>query len=201
MRDPSNIEDILALQPDYLGFIFFEKSKRNVGEQLDKNLLKNFPTTTQKVGVFVNATVDFILKKIEQYDLQVAQLHGEESPAFCQLIRTKAKVSKVFSVGETFDFQQLEPYKPYCDYFLFDTKGKEKGGNGTVFNWEILKQYDNEIPFFLAGGLSLENIESIQQLKGLNLHAIDVNSKFEIEPALKNVGKVRQLIDKIRRQY
>ncbi len=199
MRNTQNIKEILALNPDYLGFIFYKKSKRNVGDILDENLLNNFPKTTQKVGVFVNATVDFLLEKVEQFGLDIAQLHGEETPKFCKQVGAKVKVSKVFSVGQSFDFQQLEPYKPHCDYFLFDTKGKEKGGNGTVFNWEILKDYDNEIPFFLAGGISLENVRDIAELKDLNLHAIDVNSKFEIEPALKDVEKLKQLIDRINR--
>ena len=138
------------------------------------------------------------MSKVEKYGLDLVQLHGEESVDFCiniQKMNPNVKIIKVFSIGQTFDFQQLEPYKPYCDYFLFDTKGKEKGGNGFTFNWKILNNYDNEKPFFLSGGLSLENIEEVQKLEGLNIIAIDVNSGFEIEPGLKDVEKVKRLIE------
>jgi phosphoribosylanthranilate isomerase len=135
--------------------------------------------------------------------LDLVQLHGEESVDYCHDFRraraypcpTDVKIIKVFSIGQTFDFQQLEPYKPHCDYFLFDTKGKEKGGNGFAFNWDVLKGYDNEKPFFLSGGLSLENIEEVKKLGHLNILAIDVNSGFEIEAGLKDVDKVKRLIE------
>ena len=122
----------------------------------------------QKVGVFVNEEIPNVLEKVGEFHLDFIQLHGEESPEYCENIKSvwpTIKIIKAFPVGEDFDFDLTKSYEPFCDYFLFDTKGKEKGGNGAVFNWEILKQYDNEIPFFLAGGLSLENIELIQQLK------------------------------------
>jgi phosphoribosylanthranilate isomerase len=202
MKQPQNIAAITALNPDYLGFIFYEKSKRYVGEDFDAALTNYLPKGIKKVGVFVNASLEYVLVKVKKYGLDLVQLHGEESPEYCKAIGgkgngicpTKIQIIKVFSIGQTFDFEQLEAYKPYCDYFLFDTKGKEKGGNGFVFNWNILKNYDNEKPFFLSGGLSLENIAEVKKLEGLNIVAIDVNSGFEIEPALKSIKKVKQLI-------
>ena len=218
MKNPQNIADIAALNPDYLGFIFYEKSKRYVGQghalalQLPTEVSPRFRDAEgqakgiKKIGVFVNSTLEYILSKVEKYDLDLVQLHGEESPEFCRDFRRangiafaksgvkKAQIIKVFSIGQTFDFQQLEPYKSYCDYFLFDTKGKEKGGNGFAFNWDVLKDYDNEKPFFLSGGLSLENIEKVKELTHLNILAIDMNSGFEIEAGLKDVEKIKQLM-------
>ena len=198
MRNPQNITDIAALNPDYLGFIFYEKSKRYVGEVFDEAATYHLPKGIKKIGVFVNASMEYVLSKVKRYGLDLVQLHGEESPEFCRdLQRNNIPVIKVFAVGQTFDFSVLEPYKPHCNYFLFDTKGKEKGGNGMVFNWEVLKDYDNEKPFFLSGGLSLENVGKVKELQGLNIVAIDVNSGFEVAPALKDVEKVKQLMQVI----
>ena len=198
MRNPQNITDIAALNPDYLGFIFYEKSKRYVGEVFDEAATYHLPKGIKKIGVFVNASMEYVLSKVKRYGLDLVQLHGEESPEFCRdLQRNNIPVIKVFAVGQTFDFSVLEPYKPHCNYFLFDTKGKEKGGNGMVFNWEVLKDYDNEKPFFLSGGLSLENVGKVKELQSLNIVAIDVNSGFEVAPALKDVEKVKQLMQVI----
>jgi phosphoribosylanthranilate isomerase len=194
MRETTNISELLKLSPDFVGFIFFAKSKRDVADSLDAELLASFPNSTQKVGVFVNAELDFVKGKVEQFGLELVQLHGDESPEYCFDLKSKGiNVMKVFSVGESFDFNQLETYKPYVDFFLFDTKGKERGGNGVQFEWSILKGYDQEIPFFLSGGIDLENLEQLSELKGMNLHAIDVNSKFEIEPGLKDIEKLKEL--------
>jgi phosphoribosylanthranilate isomerase len=200
MRESTNISELLKLSPDFVGFIFFAKSKRDVADSLDAELLASFPDSTQKVGVFVNAELDFVKGKVEQFGLNLVQLHGDESPEYCFDLKSKGiKVMKVFSVAESFDFNQLEAYKPYVDFFLFDTKGKERGGNGVQFDWSILKGYDQEIPFFLSGGIDLENLEQLSELKGMNLHAIDVNSKFEIEPGLKDVGRLKELKERLLR--
>jgi phosphoribosylanthranilate isomerase len=200
MRDTENITHLLALQPDYMGFIFYEKSKRFVGEELDEDLLKSFPMNTKKVGVFVNAQPAYILEKVRKYQLDFVQLHGEELPDFCKNLRLKGvNVIKAFSLDENFNFSQLNNFKPWCDYFLFDTKGEQKGGNGIAFNWEILNRYDNEKPFFLAGGIDLENADEAFSLsEKYKIHAVDVNSKFEIEPALKDIEKLRELINIIK---
>ena len=200
MRESTNISELLKLSPDFMGFIFFAKSKRDVADSLDAELLASFPESIQKVGVFVNAELDFVKGKVEQFGLNLVQLHGDESPEYCFDLKSKGiKVMKVFSVGESFDFNQLEAYKPYVDFFLFDTKGIERGGNGVQFDWSILKGYDQEIPFFLSGGIDLENLEQLSELKGMNLHAIGVNSKFEIEPGLKDVGRLKELKERLLR--
>ncbi len=195
MRDAENIRQLLALQPDYMGFIFYEKSKRFVGTALDEELLRSFPKSVRKVGVFVNATQSYILEMVKKYQLDYVQLHGEELPDFCKNLRFKGiNIIKAFSIDQNFYLGKLNNYKPYCDFFLFDTKGEQAGGNGIAFDWSLLNRYDNEKPFFLAGGISLDNAASVLELKHLKIHAIDVNSKFELSPAMKDIDKLAALI-------
>ncbi len=197
MKDDNNIKELMELQPDYMGFIFYEKSKRDVQGVLNQELLLSFPKSIKKTGVFVNASTAFILEKVETYQLDAVQLHGQESPEQAKEIKDKGlEVFKAFSVGETFDFAQLESYKGAVDYFLFDTKGKEVGGNGFTFDWTILNDYDNEVPFLLSGGLDGNNIEDVKKLSHLNIYAVDVNSKFEIEPALKDIDMLKSTVFK-----
>ena len=122
-------------------------------------------------------------------------MHGEELPDFCRNLKLKGvNIIKAFSVDENFYFGKLQNYKPYCDFFLFDTKGQERGGNGTTFDWSILNKYDNEKPFFLAGGIDLENAHKALEITNLKVFSLDVNSKFEISPAVKNIQKLDELI-------
>lgn len=189
MKYYANIQEVATLQPDYLGFIFYEKSPR-----LFEGELPEIPNTIAKVGVFVNASLSDILNKIKGYNLQLVQLHGEERPEICEVLQLiNIKVIKAFSIDETFDFETLTPYETVCDYFLFDSKGKNPGGNGTTFNWEILKNYPSQKPFFLSGGIGLEEVTKIKQLN-LPIHAIDVNSKFETKPGLKKISDCKKII-------
>ncbi|MFC0185277.1 phosphoribosylanthranilate isomerase [Pseudarcicella hirudinis] len=195
MRDSENIKELLEINPDYMGFIFYEKSKRFVGEELDEELLKSFPKRTKKVGVFVNSTPAYILEKVKKYALDFVQLHGEELPDFCRNLQFKGvNIIKAFSVDASFNFSKLHNYKPYCDFFLFDTKGESIGGTGLTFDWSILNKYDNEKPFFLAGGIDLANAHLAMEMPSLRIHALDVNSKFETEPGLKDIEKIQELI-------
>lgn len=185
MKYPDNILEVSQLLPDYMGFIFWKKSSRFFDSEIP-----NLPKSIQKVGVFVNDTLEEIITKIKKYDLNLIQLHGNESVAFCESLKDeKVKIIKVFSVNDDFDFSILEPFETVCDYFLFDTKGKLPGGNGIVFDWKVLEKYPSTKPFFLSGGIGIDEIQSIQELlkTDLPIHAIDINSKFEIEPGLKNI--------------
>jgi len=200
LKYKDNIEQIAALQFDYMGFIFYPKSKRFVGEDFEMPVINK---NVKKVGVFVNAEPDYILNKINKYNLDAIQLHGDETAGYCSTVKelllknenTKnIELIKAFGVDESFDFEKLTPYCNSCDYFLFDTKTKEYGGSGNQFNWKILGNYTNAIPYFLSGGIGIEDIEKIK--KGsikLNPYAIDVNSKFELEPGLKDIELVTQL--------
>lgn len=197
MRDSQNINELLKLKPDYMGFIFYDKSKRNAVD-LDVDLLRSFPSSTQKVGVFVKAPLDEVKSKVDEFQLDFVQLHGDESVEYVgELFAVGIKVIKVFSVGESFDFNVLKQYKGLVEYFLFDTKGKERGGNGVVFDWEILKIYDQSVPFFLSGGIDNKNVEGLTELGEMNIHAIDVNSKYEIEPGLKDIKELKVLERKL----
>ena len=190
MREPDNIAALSALQPDYMGFIFWASSSRYVSETtpvLDKSI--------KKTGVFVDASVDYIQSSISAHQLQAVQLHGEETPSYCQLVQNfGVEVIKAFSVKDAFDFSMLEAYENSCDFFLFDTKGALPGGNGYTFDWSLLKEYPSQKPFFLSGGIGLENIQEIKELLNtdLPLHAIDVNSKFEVAPGLKKIEELTQ---------
>ncbi len=196
MKYPENMLEVGALLPDYMGFIFWEKSGRYFN-----GIIPELPKSIKKAGVFVNETVDGILEKIKKNDLQAVQLHGNESPEFCMDLKNKidnsVEIIKVFSVNDDFDFEVLKPFERVCDYFLFDTKGKLPGGNGTSFNWEVLKKYPSTKPFFLSGGIGIEELENVKQVlkTGLPIYAIDVNSKFEIEPGLKNIELLNLMVE------
>jgi phosphoribosylanthranilate isomerase len=188
MKYPDNILEVGSLLPDYMGFIFWDKSARYFDSDIP-----DLPKSIKKVGVFVNAKPTEILEKVTKYDLQAIQLHGHESVAFCQDLKSQIapgiEIIKVFSVDDTFDFNVLKPFETVCDYFLFDTKGKLPGGNGTTFDWKVLADYPSSKPFFLSGGIGLEEMDAVNEILKTNLpiYAIDINSKFETEPGLKNI--------------
>ncbi|GAA4816001.1 phosphoribosylanthranilate isomerase [Litoribaculum gwangyangense] len=215
MKYLDNIKQVAVLQPDYLGFIFYEKSARN----FDSESIPELPKSIKKTGVFVDADFDFILKKIQTHHLQAIQLHGEESPEYCLELKRhydefsdtvislkktdchdletrsrndkKIEIIKVFSIKDEFNFKVLKPYENVVDYFLFDTKGKLPGGNGFTFDWNVLKDYPSTKPFFLSGGIGLGEVDKIKEFQkseaSKHCYAIDVNSKFELEPGLKNI--------------
>lgn len=199
MRDVENIKALSELKPDFIGFIFYDKSPRFVGnDALDAELINSLPRDIKKVGVFVNATIDYILQNVRKYGLHYVQLHGNEMPDFCRNLKFKGvNIIKAFSIDNSFIFSQLNNYKPHVDFFLFDAKGDGYGGNGITFDWNILKKYDNGKPYFLAGGISLENIDDLENIIP-KPYAMDVNSKFEILPAIKDIEKLEELLEKIR---
>lgn len=201
MKYPENMEEIALLQPDYLGFIFYEKSPRYF-----ENSIPNNDKSIKKVGVFVNASYEEIKEKVRQYQLDLVQLHGEETPELCHKIETElVKVIKALSLDNKFNFNILELYKNSCSYFLFDTKGKQYGGNGVTFDWNILKNYSLEKPYFLSGGIGIENTEELKEFLqkeyAENCYAIDLNSKFETEPGMKNPKKINDFINKLNNSY
>ena len=199
MRDRENIQALLELHPDYIGFIFYERSVRYVGEQFDPAVTALVPKDTGKVGVFVNADPDDIIRKIDQYGLDYVQLHGRESAAYCtKLANEGARVIKAFSVDDTFDFSGLDEYNDSCCYFLFDTRTPSVGGSGRKFNWQILKKYTLAKSFFLSGGIGPDDAEETTGLKHLNIHALDINSRFETRPGHKNIDMVRKFMKEIR---
>lgn len=199
MRQADNIKAVAALAPDYMGFIFYEKSKRFAGDFLDEQLVNQLPSSLKKVGVFVNQSIEYISQKAAQFGLSIIQLHGDESANQCAALKKEGfTVIKAFQIDPDFNFDRLEPYKNYSDYFLFDTKSDQYGGTGKTFDWSILSKYDNQIPLFLSGGIGIEQLEGLKNLASLNLHALDINSKFELEPALKDVLAIKKFSDRLR---
>ncbi|HET9486955.1 MAG TPA: phosphoribosylanthranilate isomerase [Chryseosolibacter sp.] len=192
MREPDNIREVAQLRPDYMGFIFYDKTPRYVGD--DFIFPEGFPSTTKRVGVFVNSSSQAILSKVGEFKLDFVQLHGHETVGQCRELRQQGlKVIKAFSVDENMDFTVTKPYKDAVDYILFDTKGKFYGGNARTFDWSVLARYDQAVPFFLSGGITPENVGAIKELKGLNIRAIDVNSGVERRPAFKDVEKIKAI--------
>ncbi len=201
MKD--NIGEVAELQPDYLGFIFWKPSKRFFDgsiPELDK--------TISRVGVFVDANIDEILDRTKTFSLNAIQLHGNESPEFCAKLKeqfekqhSKIDILKVFSIKDSFDFSQLGPYEKSADFFLFDTKGKLPGGNGYQFNWEVLKGYPSKKPYFLSGGIGPEELDSVleflQKEESKYCYAIDVNSRFEIAPGLKDINRLKEFKNRL----
>ena len=193
LRDSENIKAIDQLQPNWIGMIFYEKSARFIDTE-------NIPETNAlKVGVFVNQAVDSIIKTAESYGLSYIQLHGDETADTAALLYNKGyKVIKAFSVGDTINTALLKAFTPYCAYFLFDTKGKNYGGNGVKFNWNVLQSYDLSTPFILSGGIQPQDVEAIKNINHPAYAGVDINSGFELSKGMKNVDAVKQFIDGIR---
>ena len=185
MRDAENIQAVAGLQPDYMGFIFYEKSPRFVGSEFSV-------TGLNAVGVFVNESTEEILNKLKSINAGIVQLHGNETPEQCAELKGKGiQVIKAFSIDDDFDFDKTRPYEDVVDYFLFDTKGKYYGGNAYPFDWNKLNEYSQSKPFFLSGGLNAQNVANLDLVKGMNLYAIDLNSGVEDSPGVKNIEKIK----------
>lgn len=197
MKNENNILDVAELQPHYMGFIFYEKSPRFL-----KETIPELPDNIKKIGVFVNAVLSFIVDKIETYNLQGIQLHGSESPELCEQLKAyNVTIIKVFSIKNQFDFSVLEPYENVCDYYLFDTKGKEPGGNGYTFNWNVLKKYPSKKPYFLSGGIGPKELDSVllflKRPESEFCSTLDLNSKFETAAGLKDLNKLKAFKKKL----
>lgn len=199
MKDQENINAIADLGPDMMGFIFYPKSPRFIAEKpvFDHHTFSNI----EKTGVFVNANVDEIREKVTSYKLSCLQLHGNETPAYCASLNDlNVKLIKVFGIGAQFEFSTLAPYLEHVDLFLFDTQSVQHGGTGKKFNWKLLEDYPYDKPFIVSGGISIDDTEAIRNLYNsqLPIYAIDINSRFELEPGLKDVGLVQQFIQSVK---
>ena len=202
MRQKENIEQLVRLNPDYIGFIFYPQSKRYVGDQIAEEILELIPTKIQKVGVFVNEPINSLVEKYRSNRLDLVQLHGDELPDYCDKLKEIGiPVIKAFKFAEDFNFERIKAYETSCDYYLFDTAGKTVGGTGIKFNWDLLKEYKASKPFFLSGGIGSSDWESISYISHPKLFAVDVNSGFETEPAVKDIGKLDTFINDVRRNF
>ncbi len=198
MKFPENILEVSVLQPDFMGFIFYPPSSRYVEKLDNKRVILNLDPGIKKVGVFVNPLKDTVLEKVDEYKLDYVQLHGGESPEFCDMIRSKQLgVIKVFSVHDTLDHKKIRQFDDVADYYLFDTRTKKFGGSGKHFNWEILNEYDTDNAFFISGGIETIDLSEIKEKNWPKFMGIDVNSRFEFNPGLKNVFELKELKEAI----
>ena len=193
MRDADNIRAAEALGIDLMGFIFWSKSSRYVSEKP-----AYLPTQCRRVGVFVDATVDDIRQHVEDYALDVIQLHGKETPTYLQALRSlygdSIAIIKAFNIATAEDLQQTACYEGHADYFLFDTKAQLVGGNGTKFDWTVLASYAGKTPFLLSGGIGPNDAEQVRAFHHPLLAGIDLNSRFELAPGLKNIQQLKTFI-------
>lgn len=190
----AQFEQLSAMPVTYGGLIFYPKSSRFIGDKLSADEVKKIKGL-QKVGVFVDSSEEEVLEKTRLYGLDLVQLHGDESPEFCKIIRQHVSVIKAFRVENQADIAQAKAYDGCCDYFLFDTAGKLYGGNGELFNWELLEQYSGRTEFFLSGGIGPEEATALKKFDHPRLKAIDVNSRFEVGPGVKNVDQLKDFIE------
>ena len=192
MRDPENIKELVELRPDFIGFIFYKKSPR-YDTHLNEDVVSRIPISIKKVGVFVNESLDSIMNLVDKYGLDYVQLHGDEDLDFAKQLKAEGiKIIKVFRILESIPVVALK-YQGIADYILFDTATSGYGGSGRHFDWNILKNYNLEIPFLLSGGIDLMDMEKIKSMAIPQMSGIDVNSRFEIEPGLKDLKKVKEL--------
>jgi phosphoribosylanthranilate isomerase len=200
MKYPENIAAIQKLKPDFMGFIFYEKSPRYIDDTIF-SAINNTKGNLQTIGVFVNNSLHEVREAISKYELDFVQLHGDESVEYVrELSLAKVKVIKTFQIQDNFDWSIINNYAHYIQYFLFDTKTKKYGGSGIKFNWAQLNNYKLKIPFFLSGGITINDVYQIKNLKIPQLFAIDINSKFETEPGIKDLELVQKMINEIRNE-
>lgn len=192
----NQVEELADSEVSFGGFIFYSPSSRYVEGKLDPTSIRSIQNL-KKVGVFVNATKAYILEKAIEYGLDFVQLHGEESPEFCRDLQQEIAVIKAFKVQDKKDIRLTKAYEGTCDYFLFDTAGKLYGGNGILFNWKLLEAYRGATPFFLSGGIGLEEVPALHNFSHPRFFGVDVNSKFENAPGVKNLLKLKQFINEL----
>jgi len=193
IKEPGNCLAIDNLQPDLIGMIFYKKSPRFIGETI---LPK---TKATKVGVFVNSSFEEIISNAQQHGLQYIQLHGNEPLLLAEKLHKKGmQIIKSFGVETEINNEEMAEWENYCSYFLFDTKSKQYGGTGIQFNWQLLENYLLKTPFLLSGGIGLNDAQELKKIKHPAFSGVDINSKFELEPGIKNIEQVKSFIDEIK---
>lgn len=199
MKYPENIQEVAAFCPDYMGFIFYGASARNI---TDRQIVRNtkLENAGKKIGVFVNETIENIFEIVSECALDGVQLHGQESVAMCDALRKKGlMVLKAISIASASDIKLSELYQSHVDLLVFDTKTPAYGGSGKQFDWTLLNEYHGDTPFLLSGGISVEDADDILKIRHSKLVGVDINSKFEISPGLKNVRLIERFINNVKR--
>ncbi len=198
LTQSDQLKQVDELNVDYGGLIFYQRSQRFVLNKLHSEEVRKLNLALQKVGVFVNASEEDIMTQIELYELDMVQLHGDETPAFCKRISNAVSVIKAFRITKNNEQNidwMIKPYEECCDYYLFDTnRVGAYGGTGEKFDWQILKNNKINKPFFLSGGIGLDDVEKVKSIHHPFLYAVDVNSRFENEPGVKDIGQIEMFV-------
>lgn len=196
------LQQLDGLEVDFAGLIFYKQSPRYAGDKLTKKELRDADLDIKKVGVFVNEEYDEILRISEEYALDIVQLHGSESPHFCEKVSSEIEVIKSFSIDDSSDRTVdyiVSEYDEVCDYFLFDTAIKGlAGGTGKKFDWKRIADSKIEKPFFLSGGIGPHDASLVKKFKHPDYYGVDVNSLFEKEPGVKDMALVLQFVHALR---
>jgi len=193
ITEMKQLQQLDGLDIDFAGLIFYKDSPRYIGDRISKSELKKADLDTKKVGVFVNPEIIDVLDAIDDYGLDAVQLHGDESPEMCEDLSSEVEVIKAFRVADGADIDKLVgPYDAVCDYYLFDTGGLKEsfGGTGQQFDWSILTKAKIEKPFFLSGGIGVEDAAKIKAFNHPDFFGVDINSRFEKSPGVKDMGMV-----------
>lgn len=188
MRCPTNIQEVEAVGVDYMGFIFHPSSPRFIDTPPSY-----LPSKCKRVGVFVNPTLKEVKRRAKQFQLDLIQLHGDETIELCQEVKELGlELIKAFHPKTTTDFLALSPYLPVVDYLLFDhSTTAQPGGTGVSFNWELLNHYQDNTPFLLSGGIDSNAVPSIHEITHPSFAGVDINSRFETEPGIKSANQIR----------
>jgi phosphoribosylanthranilate isomerase len=192
-----NMLEVAALGPDYMGFIFYPPSQRDVSEKIEHLSFSDIPAEIKKVAVLVDMPLQQAIRLVEKYGFDLVQLHGNESPGYCLEMKRHTMVIKVFRIMDRLP-DNLGLYEDCCNYFLFDTKADKPGGTGLTFDHSVLKNYHLDILFFLGGGIGPEHADELLSLGHPMLYAIDINSRFEIKPGIKNITLLKEFINEIK---
>ena len=198
MREAENIREVEALGIDMMGFIFWPKSSRYVSERPDY-----LPKHVKRVGVFVNEAPEQVKRQAADYRLDYIQLHGQESPeqiSHLSPLTSHLSIIKAFNIATAEDLLQTQPYEGLVNLFLFDTKGKSVGGNGEKFDWDVLDAYHGSTPFLLSGGIGPDDAERVNAFHHPKCIGIDLNSRFELSPGLKDINKLKEFLKKIQKE-
>lgn len=200
MMNRENIQDLIPLNPDFIGYIFYSSSPRNVKPAAGHSLTEKVPSAIKKVGVFVNSSIEEIMDKLILLRLDYVQLSGNESLSFVRkLNHANIPIIKTVHLQEEKDLEKIYEFSPFISKFLFDTKSDFPGGSGLKFNWNILNAYHGDVPFFLSGGIGPQDIDAILSFSHPRFEGVDINSKFEIEPGIKNIELIRKFLSAIRK--
>ncbi|HVZ57287.1 MAG TPA: phosphoribosylanthranilate isomerase [Chitinophagaceae bacterium] len=203
MTLPEQVNALDDLGVDLAGFIFYPKSPRYIGHKISPEKMKQIRGRIAKVGVFVNAGYDELMRTVETYRLDMVQLHGDETPKYCEKIADYISVIKAFRLSDNDNIDyMIRPYQDVCDLFMFDTMGAGYGGTGKKFSWDVLQPIQVKKPFFLSGGIEPDDVKALREFfrepVARDLFAVDINSRFEIGAGVKNMELVAQFVNELK---